>query len=272
MPFLDDQAGLTNSDLQRLVPVGAILPYTGASAPGGYLIPDGSLVLRNDFPNLRDLWSVQGYPFGAGDGSTTMQLPDARSRSLMMIGTGPGLSARAMGDSLGEEDHVLTVSELAEHTHVQDAHTHTTNAHNHGVSDPGHNHTQNAHTHVQDAHTHTQDAHTHIQDSHSHVIGCSGTFVSGTASISSNSSSPGVNLNLNSSVAATNQNATAVNQNTTATNQNATATNNSNTTGVSTDQNFVDVIAETATNNPEGDDVGHNTIHPVLCVNFILKY
>lgn len=294
MPFLDDQAGLTTSDIQRLVPTGAMLPYSGASAPGGYLIPDGSAVLRSDFPELNTLYSSQGYPFGNGDGSTTFNLPDGRSRSFMMIGTGSGLSARTMGQKTGEETHALTSAENGTHTHVQNPHLHTTNPHSHVQNahthlQNAHTHTQNSHAHTMDSHNHTQDAHTHTQNSHVHVgglpfqVGWGASFYGMTTVGSSTPISPGV-LGAQSSqghntstVTASNQTTVATNQATVATMQNATATNqnttavNQDTTAVNLD-NLVDVNAATAVNQDSGSGTGHNTVHPVLCVNWILKY
>lgn len=55
------------------VPAGAILAYGGSTAPDGYLFADGSAVSRTDYA---DLFAVYGTTFGAGDGSTTFNLPD----------------------------------------------------------------------------------------------------------------------------------------------------------------------------------------------------
>jgi hypothetical protein len=55
------------------VPVGAILPYAGFSAPPGFLLCDGSAVSRQTYAAL---FSVIGTTYGAGDGSTTFNLPN----------------------------------------------------------------------------------------------------------------------------------------------------------------------------------------------------
>lgn len=52
--------------------------------------------------------------FGAGK---TIRLPLTRGRVAGAIGTGSGLTARSLGETVGEETHVLTVNELASHTH-----------------------------------------------------------------------------------------------------------------------------------------------------------
>lgn len=43
--------------------------------------------------------------------------PDARGRNLIGAGTGAGLSTRAVGGSGGEENHLLTTTEMPAHTH-----------------------------------------------------------------------------------------------------------------------------------------------------------
>ena len=66
--------------------------------------------------------AADSYPYGDGDGSTTFDLPDIRNRFVMGTGTGDGLTARALGDDVGEATHVLTVAEMAEHSHRYDGH------------------------------------------------------------------------------------------------------------------------------------------------------
>jgi len=60
------------ADVNALVPPGVILPYGAATAPSGYLLCDGSAVSRTTYA---DLFSVIGTTYGAGDGSTTFNLP-----------------------------------------------------------------------------------------------------------------------------------------------------------------------------------------------------
>jgi len=47
----------------------------------------------------------------------TIDLPKALGRALATYGTGSGLTARALAETLGEEDHVLLEAELASHAH-----------------------------------------------------------------------------------------------------------------------------------------------------------
>ena len=58
-------------------PTGTIIPFAGSSIPAGYLLCNGAAVSRTTYANL---FKVIGTTWGAGDGSTTFKLPDARGR------------------------------------------------------------------------------------------------------------------------------------------------------------------------------------------------
>lgn len=90
------------------------IKMTGATTYAGWLLCDGTAVSRTTYA---DLFAAIGTAFGVGDGSTTFNVPDARGRAPIGVGTGSGLTARAMGVKVGEETHVLTTAELAAHTH-----------------------------------------------------------------------------------------------------------------------------------------------------------
>lgn len=49
----------------------------------------------------------------------TIALPKALGRALAGYGTGSGLTARALAHVVGEENHQLSIAELASHTHVE---------------------------------------------------------------------------------------------------------------------------------------------------------
>lgn len=113
---------------------GIIRMYGGSTAPEGYLTCDGSAVSRNKYP---DLFGVIGTTFGAGDGSTTFNVPDLRGRTAIGSGTGTGggssgaagtapsggsaLTARSIGAWVGAETHTLSAAEsgLPAHRHAQ---------------------------------------------------------------------------------------------------------------------------------------------------------
>jgi microcystin-dependent protein len=56
---------------------GMIIPYASATPPTGFLNCDGSAISRTTYANL---FAITGTNYGAGDGSTTFNLPDLRSR------------------------------------------------------------------------------------------------------------------------------------------------------------------------------------------------
>ena len=62
---------------QRLVPSGTVLPFAGTTAPIGFLLCSGQAVSRSTYP---DLFAAIGTTYGAGDGSTTFNVPDLRGR------------------------------------------------------------------------------------------------------------------------------------------------------------------------------------------------
>lgn len=71
---------------QGLRPVGEITMWAGSSgaAPADWLICDGSAVSRTTYARL---FTILGTTFGAGNGSTTFNLPDLRSRFPIGVGT-----------------------------------------------------------------------------------------------------------------------------------------------------------------------------------------
>jgi microcystin-dependent protein len=85
------------------VPTGAILAYGGSSAPTGFLIGDGSAISRATYAAL---FAVLGTTYGAGDGSTTFNLPDLRQR--FPIGKAAAGTANVLGATGGAIDHVHT--------------------------------------------------------------------------------------------------------------------------------------------------------------------
>jgi microcystin-dependent protein len=62
-----------STELLTAVPAGAVFHFAMTTAPTGYLICDGSAVSRSSYANL---FAAIGTTFGAGDGSSTFNLPD----------------------------------------------------------------------------------------------------------------------------------------------------------------------------------------------------
>lgn len=105
------------------IPLGCILPYSGAtaSAPSGFAFCNGQAVNRTTFT---ELYNLIGEQYGAGNGTTTFNLPDLRGRSVSgrdnMGGTaanrvttaGSGINGVALGANGGSQSftNIIQVS------------------------------------------------------------------------------------------------------------------------------------------------------------------
>ena len=80
-----NNAGLLNGKTENtIVPSGVIWQYAGSVAPAGFLICDGSTVNRTIYAAL---FAAIGTTYGAGDGSSTFNLPDFREAAPVGLGT-----------------------------------------------------------------------------------------------------------------------------------------------------------------------------------------
>lgn len=82
------------------MPAGSMIMYGGAEAPRGWLLCDGSAVSRGTYAQL---FKAIGTEFGAGDGSTTFNLPDMRSRAPFGVGTYRNLGQNEGGAEAGRD-------------------------------------------------------------------------------------------------------------------------------------------------------------------------
>jgi len=92
------------------LPAGVILLHGGTTAPTGYLLCDGSAVSR---AGQAALFTAIGTTYGAGDGSTTFNIPDLRQRFPL------GKAVSGTGATLGG------VGGAIDHQHSNNTHTHT---------------------------------------------------------------------------------------------------------------------------------------------------
>lgn len=103
---------IENGIANGVVPTGCILPFCGNNAPQGWLLCDGSAINRTTYA---DLFAILGTNYGEGDNSTTFNLPDMRGKVAVGLNTNGAFDA--LGKSVGEETHTLTVAEMPSHTH-----------------------------------------------------------------------------------------------------------------------------------------------------------
>lgn len=163
-------AELAQSLREYLVPIGAVLPFGGGTAPAGYVLCDGGLHNASGTCSLcglvhPDLASVLSNTYGGTLGST-FRVPDLRGRIPMGAGTGAGngasgnpgtnpagttLTARARGQWSGSESEILTTTHMPSHNHggatrsTQDTYGYNPMNHSHGMNGAGaHNHNTGA--------------------------------------------------------------------------------------------------------------------------------
>lgn len=101
-----------------LIPLGCCLPFFGTTSPNASLVlPYGQAISRTTYSTL---FTMFGTTFGAGDGSTTFNIPDLRSRVVAgksdMGGSDNGLlpsSGAVTGTTLGYTGgtHTVTIAQ-----------------------------------------------------------------------------------------------------------------------------------------------------------------
>lgn len=120
--FLNSDGTISDTALQDInqsvSPPGSYLWAATTNVGAGWLLCNGQAVSRTTYANL---FAAIGTRYGAGDGSTTFNVPNAGSRSMMAAGTGSGLSTRDINSVfVGEESHLQTIAEMPSHTHEFD--------------------------------------------------------------------------------------------------------------------------------------------------------
>ena len=113
--------------LANITPIGSILNFAGSTAPTGWLLCYGQVVSRATYASL---FAVISTTYGAGDGSTTFNLPDLRGRTVAgkddmggssanrLTGLSGGLDGDVLGASGGAQSHTLSQTEIPSHSHT----------------------------------------------------------------------------------------------------------------------------------------------------------
>jgi microcystin-dependent protein len=136
-----------------LIPVGGLMPYAGSTSPEGWLLCDGTAINRTTYANL---FALIGTTYGSGNGTTTFNVPDMRSRMPIGAGAGTGLTSRALAATGGAESVVIASGNLPTHVHsIAHDHANVTSTgqsvgHTHSVDPPnttsGNDNTEHTHS------------------------------------------------------------------------------------------------------------------------------
>lgn len=119
---------------------GTVLAFSGSTAPDGWLLCHGQAVSRETYSHL---FAAIGTTYGAGDGTTTFNLPDIRGRAIAgldnmggsaagRLTSAGGLNANTLGAAGGSQTHTLTEAQMPAHSHTGS--TAEAGAHTHSVS------------------------------------------------------------------------------------------------------------------------------------------
>lgn len=99
--------------------IGTVMLFAGNFAPRGWQLCAGQLL---PIAQYQALFSIIGTYYG-GNGTTTFQLPDLRSRVPVGAGQGNGLQAWTIGETQGTENVTLLTSQMPAHNHMVMANT-----------------------------------------------------------------------------------------------------------------------------------------------------
>lgn len=91
-----------------------LFPYIAGFTVEGYLPCTGGTYAISQY---QALYAIIGTRFG-GDGKTTFKLPYLPSHTIIGAGTGPGLTTRTLGQTLGAETVTLSQATMPNHDHA----------------------------------------------------------------------------------------------------------------------------------------------------------
>lgn len=109
---IERQIDQTYHNAYPIVPVGAVIDFAGSVLPYYYFLCNGAVIGRTTFSKL---FAAIGTTWGAGDGSTTFNIPDLTDK--VIAGSGGSLFGGAVGASGGSSTHLMDINELVAHSH-----------------------------------------------------------------------------------------------------------------------------------------------------------
>ncbi|WP_052941218.1 phage tail protein [Chromobacterium subtsugae] len=94
--------GATSAQINAAAPAGMVAYFARQDAPAGWLVADGRMVARKDYPAL---FAAIGSLYGNGDGSTSFGLPDLRGEFIRGWDAGRNVdTGRALGSSQASQN------------------------------------------------------------------------------------------------------------------------------------------------------------------------
>jgi microcystin-dependent protein len=109
----DEDPEATGVSGAGLLEAGQISVWPTTTPPGGWALCDGQAVSRAVYPAL---FSRIGTTYGAGDGSTTFNLPNLKGRVVVGL-DGAQTEFDALGETGGAKTHTLTLAQIPSHNH-----------------------------------------------------------------------------------------------------------------------------------------------------------
>jgi microcystin-dependent protein len=107
----------------NLLPVGMVIQYTGATAPTGWLLCNGTAYNASTNPIYQELFNVIGNQFG-GTNNTDFKVPDYRGSFLRGTGTN-GVTGYTVYEGQALNTPQAHATQTHTHTATQAVHTHT---------------------------------------------------------------------------------------------------------------------------------------------------
>ena len=105
------------------IPTATIVPWSDSSVPSGFLECNGAAVSRSTYSAL---FAIIGTTYGAGDGSSTFNVPDlqdnvpvGKSNNKALASTGGANTVTSTGNVAGSTANAtLSTPQLASHSHT----------------------------------------------------------------------------------------------------------------------------------------------------------
>ncbi len=228
-------------------PAGVINQFAGEIAPNGYLLCQGQAISRTAYASLFNVISTK---YGAGDGSTTFNLPDLRGR--VPVGKDDrDTDFKTLGAKGGEKAHTLTVQEMPSHNHNATLTINSGGAHTHSAS-----------SNSAGAHTHSVSGSAASAGGHTHTYGYGKSAYAGGAG----NTVPALD---NYGVGNTNTNSAGAHTHSVS---GTAASNGAHSHTITVNSGGAHTHTGTVSIGSTGGGQAHNNMQPYIVLNYIIKY